>query len=225
MIQNNFLKKITTESVKMNFKTTIYDYPQRSTDWFNIRLGCVTGSGVSNVFAKIKTGESEAKRKYKHKLIVERLTGESQDNDFVSSVMLWGIEKEEMARVAYQEENEVLVKQEGFIKIENEFIGYSPDGLVNENGLIEIKCPTSSKHFEYLDTQEIPKEYINQMLLGMIVTNRGWCDFVSFDPRFPKNMQLFIKRIFAKNFDLDEFLKTIRDFNSDIDQSIKKNTF
>lgn len=209
----------------MDLKTITYEYPQRSTDWFNVRLGCVTGSGVTNVFAKTKTGESEAKKKYKTKLIVERLTNESQDNDFVSSAMMWGIEKEDMARVAYQEENEVLVKQEGFIKIENEFIGYSPDGLVSENGLIEIKCPSSAKHFEYLDTQEIPKEYINQMVLGMIVTKRGWCDFISYDPRFPKSMQLFVKRIFAKDYDTEEFLKTVREFNNEVEQSIRKHIF
>jgi len=209
----------------MDLKTITYEYPQRSADWFNVRLGCVTGSGVTNVFAKTKTGESEAKKKYKTKLIVERLTNESQDNDFVSSAMLWGIEKEDMARVAYQEENKVLVKQEGFIKIENEFIGYSPDGLVSENGLIEIKCPSSAKHFEYLDTQEIPKEYINQMVLGMIVTKRKWCDFISYDPRFPKSMQLFVKRIFAKDYDTEGFLKTVREFNNEVEQSIRKHIF
>jgi putative phage-type endonuclease len=220
----------------MDLKTITYEYPQRSADWFNVRLGCVTGSGVTNVFAKTKTGESEAKKKYKTKLIVERLkyktkliverlTNESQDNDFVSSAMLWGIEKEDMARVAYQEENKVLVKQEGFIKIENEFIGYSPDGLVSENGLIEIKCPSSAKHFEYLDTQEIPKEYINQMVLGMIVTKRKWCDFISYDPRFPKSMQLFVKRIFAKDYDTEGFLKSVREFNNEVEQSIRKHIF
>lgn len=209
----------------MNLKTMIYEYPQRSTDWFKIRLGCVTGSGVTNIFSKTKTGDSEAKKKYKNKLIVERLTNESQDNDFVNSAMMWGIEKEEMAREAYQEQNEVLVKQEGFIKVDNEFIGYSPDGLVNENGLIEIKCPSSAKHFEYLDSEEIPKEYINQMLLGMIVTNRGWCDFISYDPRFPKSMQLFVKRIFAKHYDIEEFLKSVREFNNEVEQSIRKHIF
>lgn len=204
----------------MDCKTIAYEYPQRSTEWFNVRLGCVTGSGVTNVFAK-----SEAKKKYKTKLIVERLTNETQDNDFVSTAMLWGIEKEEMARVAYQEQNEVFVKQEGFIKIENEFIGYSPDGLVNENGLIEIKCPSSGKHFEYLDSEEIPKEYINQMILGMIVTNRSWCDFISFDPRFPKSMQLFVKRIFAKDYDTEGFLKSVREFNNEVEQAIRKHIF
>lgn len=204
----------------MDCKTITYEYPQRSTEWFNVRLGCVTGSGVTNVFAK-----SEAKKKYKTKLIVERLTNETQDNDFVSSAMLWGIEKEDMARVAYQEQNEVFVKQEGFIKIENEFIGYSPDGLVNENGLIEIKCPSSGIHFEYLDSEEIPKEYINQMILGMIVTNRSWCDFISFDPRFPKSMQLFVKRIFAKDYDTEGFLKSVREFNNEVEQAIRKHIF
>jgi putative phage-type endonuclease len=219
------LKKLTTERIKMDLKTITYEYPQRSTDWINVRMGCVTGSGVTNVFAKTKTGESEAKKKYKTKLIVERLTNESQDNDFVSTAMLWGIEKEEMARVAYQEQNEVFVKQEGFIKIENEFIGYSPDGLVSENGLIEIKCPSSAKHFEYLDSEEIPNEYINQMILGMIVTNRSWCDFISYDPRFTKSMQLFVKRIFAKDYDTEGFLKSVREFNNEVEQSIRKHIF
>lgn len=168
---------------------------QRTDEWYEARLGCVTASRLSDVMAKTKSGYGASRENYKSQLIVERMTGESQSG-FTNAAMEWGIEHEEQARILYEFTFDAAVTEVGFIKhamIKN--FGASPDGFVGDDGLIEIKCPNTKTHLDYILTGKIPPKYILQMHAQMMCTGRFWCDFVSFDPRVPENMQMFVKRV------------------------------
>jgi putative phage-type endonuclease len=169
---------------------------QQTPEWLQMRVGMVTASRMWCVMDKLKDPKKESaeRRKYKKELVFECLTGRAADN-YVSPAMEWGIETEPLAVAAYEMERDVTVQDGGFfIHDEIPRCGASPDGLVGDDGLIEIKCPTSATHIDTLISQTIPPEYEWQMLAEMACTGRQWCDFVSFDPRLPKHLRLFIKR-------------------------------
>jgi len=168
---------------------------QRTDDWFTARLGKVTASRVADVVAKTKSGYSTSRENYMAQLVCERLTGKPAEQ-YSNSAMQWGTETEPLARAAYEAKMDVLVDEVGFIdhpSIVNS--GASPDGLVGADGLIEIKCPNTSTHIDTLLNQAVPKKYADQIFWQMACTGRDWCDFVSYDPRLPPDLQLFIKRI------------------------------
>ena len=168
---------------------------QRTDDWFAARIGKVTASRVADVVAKTKSGYSASRDNYMAQLVCERLTGKPAES-FSNAAMQWGTETEPLARAAYEAKKDVLVDEVGFIdhpSIVNS--GASPDGLVGIDGLIEIKCPNTATHIDTLLSQTVPKKYADQIFWQMACTNRDWCDFVSYDPRLPPDLQLFIKRI------------------------------
>lgn len=167
---------------------------QRSTEWFTARLGKVTASRVADVIAKTKTGYSTSRENYMAQLVCERMTG-TQGESFSSVAMQWGTDQEPLARAAYEAAKDVLVDEVGFI-VHPTIInaGASPDGLVGDDGLIEIKCPNTATHIDTLLSKKVPSKYIAQMQWQMACTGRKWCDFVSFDPRMPDGLQLFIQR-------------------------------
>ena len=168
---------------------------QRSDEWREIRVGKVTASRVADVVAKTKSGYSTSRENYMAQLVCERLTGKPAEQ-YSNSAMQWGTETEPLARAAYEAKMDVLVDEVGFIdhpSIVNS--GASPDGLVGADGLIEIKCPNTATHIDTLLSQTVPKKYADQIFWQMACTGRDWCDFVSYDPRLPPDLQLFIKRI------------------------------
>ncbi len=169
---------------------------QRSPEWFSARLGKVTASRIADVMATLKKGGEAATRKnYRVQLAIERLTG-CQEECFVSSAMQWGTDQEPFARQSYEFITGNEVTEVGFIDHPHiPMSGASPDGLVGTDGLIEIKCPNSATHVEYLMGGTVPSEYVKQMHWQMDCTGRQWCDFVSFDPRLPLELQLFKVRI------------------------------
>ena len=168
---------------------------QRTEEWFAQRLGKVTASRVADVIAKTKTGASASRDNYATQLILERLTNK-QAEFYSNSAMQWGTETEPMARQAYELKRGVFVDEVGFIDHPTiEMSGASPDGLVGKNGLVEIKCPESKTHMEYLLNRKAPAKYIPQMMWQMACTGREWCDFVSFDPRFPENLQILVVKV------------------------------
>ena len=168
---------------------------QRSEAWFQARLGKVTASAVADVLAKTKTGVSASRGNYLIKLAIQRVTGQIEES-YTNDAMQWGIDNEDQARVAYEVASGNFVDQVGFVDHEIiDWFGCSPDGLVNNDGLVEIKCPNSATHWEYFKTKEVPKKYFIQMQAQMSCTGRKWCDFVSFDPRMPEKSQLLIIRV------------------------------
>ena len=168
---------------------------QRTEDWFEARLGRVTASRTADVMAKTKTGYSASRANYMAQLITERLTGRSESG-FSSAAMQWGTETEPQARAAYELMTGRNVVEVGFVQhpVVLDF-GASPDGLVGDDGLIEIKCPNTATHIETLLNEKVPSKYNIQMQVQMLCTDRAWCDFVSFDPRLPGDMAFWMKRV------------------------------
>jgi putative phage-type endonuclease len=168
---------------------------QRTDEWYNARLGKVTASRVADVVAKTKTGYSASRANYMAELICERLTGKQGDS-YQNAAMVWGTETEPMARSAYEAETGALVEGVGFVPHPTlAMAGASPDGLVSYDGLVEIKCPNTATHIDTILTETIPAKYITQMQWQMACTARDWCDFISYDPRVPEKMQLWVKRV------------------------------
>ena len=168
---------------------------QQSNEWFTARLGKVTASRVADVIAKTKTGYSASRDNYMAQLICERLTGQKGES-FTNAAMEWGTQTEPLARSAYENKRSLLVKEVGFINHPRiEMSGASPDGLVADDGLVEIKCPNTATHIDTLLSQKVPTKYITQMQWQMLCCQRKWCDFVSFDNRLPEHLQLFIQEV------------------------------
>lgn len=196
--------------------------PQGSAEWLAERAGCLTASAIADMLAKTKTGESASRANLRARLVAERLTGMPQDS-FSSPAMKWGNEQEPFARAAYEIASGNLVDQVGLVMHPAiPFAGASPDGLVDESGLVEIKCPNTATHIEYLLAGVPPKKYQPQMLWQMECTGREWCDFVSFDPRMPENMQLFIVRFHRDDKALDEIRSEAVAFLAEVDELIKQ---
>lgn len=162
--------------------------------WFNARTGKLTASRMKNAMKYLKGGADSADRKdLKVEILCERLTGDIVDK-FVNTAMQWGIDKEPEAKEQYELKTGRLIKDVGFVdhpKIE--FCGASPDGLVDE-GLIEIKCPTTATHLNWILAGVVPDDHKPQMCLQALCTGRSWVDFVSYDPRMPEANRLFVRR-------------------------------
>jgi putative phage-type endonuclease len=193
---------------------------QRTDDWFSDRLGCVTASKVADVMARTKSGYGAARANYMAQLVAERLTG-TREEGYCNAAMQRGIDLEPQARAQYEFHTGLTVTETGFERhptIEN--CGASPDGLVGEDGLVEIKVPNTATHIATLRGGKIDDRYIKQMHLQMLCTGRKWCDFVSFDDRLPEEMQLHIQRV-----DLDEELAAemeaeVTKFLSELDETV-----
>lgn len=194
---------------------------QGTPEWHQLRLGKVTASRVSDVMAKIKTGESASRKNYRAELVVQRLTGMPSES-FTNAAMEWGTATEPMARIAYEIAKEVLVEQVGFIEHPTiAMFGCSPDGLAHD-GMIEIKCPNSATHIEYLTDNKAPAKYINQMQCQMAVTGRKWCDFVSFDPRLPEDLQLFVVRVERDQKYIDSMEVEVVEFLTEVEGMVNQ---
>jgi hypothetical protein len=165
---------------------------QNSEEWYAIRLGRATGSGFKNVLAKLKSGEASTRRNYRSQLICERLTGQRTET-YTSAAMLWGKEWEGVAREAYETSVGVLIEQVGFAEHPYLMAGASPDGLIGDDGAVEIKCPLPATHIDALINGT--KGYVAEIQGGMWITGRQWCDFVSYSPLFPKHLQLVVERV------------------------------
>lgn len=196
---------------------------QGSPEWFAQRLGHVTASRMSDVLAKGKSGEAVTRAKYRMQIIAERITGLVADS-FSSEAMEWGVEQEQYARLRYQAETGRIVDEaefytHPFIK----WLGASPDGLLNDTGgLLEIKCPKTHTHLGYLLDKKAPAAYINQMQTQMWVTGRAWCDFVSYDPRVPEHLQLFVVRVDRDDALIDKMGIEVNKFLMEVEESINQ---
>jgi putative phage-type endonuclease len=193
---------------------------QRTEEWHQARLGKVTASRIADVMAKTKAGYGASRANYMAELIVERLTGRPGDS-FQSPAMTWGTNTEPLARAAYEAHKGVLVEEVGFVPHPTiPMAGASPDGLVDMDGLVEIKCPNTATHIETLMTGNVPLKYIFQMHWQMICTGREWCDFVSFDPRMPEGMQLFVARYMHSTDTASDLTKEVTAFLKELDEKV-----
>lgn len=193
---------------------------QGSPEWFAARLGKVTASRVADVIAKTKTGWGASRTNYAAELVAERLTGASAEK-FSNAAMAWGTEKEPDARAAYEFYSDATVDLVGFVAhptIRN--AGASPDGRVGVDGLVEIKCPNTATHIETLLGGSVPSKYVTQMQWQMACEGRQWCDFVSYDPRLPESMALFVRRVSRDQAMIEGLEKDVSAFLREVDETV-----
>jgi putative phage-type endonuclease len=196
------------------------DIIQGSPEWFAIRCGKVTASRVADVVARTKTGWGASRTNYMAELVAERLTGAVAEG-YTSPAMQWGTDTEAEARRAYEFYRDVDVVAAGFIlhpRIGQS--GASPDGLVSDDGLVEIKCPNTATHIDTLLSATVPGKYATQMQWQMACTGRRWCDFVSFDPRMPEAMRLFVRRVQWDSEAIAELEKLVTAFLEELDAKV-----
>jgi hypothetical protein len=168
---------------------------QGSKEWFAARCGKVTASRIADVMARTKKGWGAARGHYMDKLVAERITGQPMAQKQVMSLDR-RLEMEPEARVAYEFYSDNEVTEVGVIDhpvIPN--AAASPDGLIGDDGGLEIKCCDTAQHIQMITTGVIDPDYLLQCHFGMACTDRQWWDFVSYDPLMPEEMKLWVKRI------------------------------
>jgi putative phage-type endonuclease len=190
---------------------------QGSEEWIQARLGKVTASRVADVVRKTKSGPAASRANYMAELISERLTGSAAPS-YVSQAMQWGTETEAAARAAYEFMTDKDVTEVGFIDHPIlSMCGGSPDGLVPLHGIVEFKCPLTATHLDYLDTEEVPRDYLIQMHWNMACTSTKYGHFVSFDPRLPPAMQLLIINVTRDDQLLKELTTEVKLFLNELE--------
>lgn len=191
---------------------------QRTEQWFQDRLGHATGSRAADILAGKDT---QARKGYLTQLVTERLTGRAQDS-FVNADMQRGIDVEPLAKAAYQATYE-LTDDVGFVKHPLiRWFGASPDALVGSDGLVEIKCPRSTTHLDYIQSGKPPAKYVHQMMAQLSCTGRKWVDFVSFDDRFPEHLRLFVVRFQPTEEEIEKFESKVKEFLSEVNNLMEK---
>jgi putative phage-type endonuclease len=195
---------------------------QKSPEWFAARLGKVTASRVADVMAKTKTGYSTNRDNYMMELLCQRLTGKAEES-YTNAAMQRGTEMEPIARGCYEALEGVMVEECGLID-HPKIIGFgaSPDGLIGKIGLLEIKCPNTKKHVEFLRTGKPDNKYQWQMTAQMACAGREWCDFVSFDDRLPKELQYAKTRFMRDDVRVSEMESEIKKFLSELNDLEKE---
>jgi putative phage-type endonuclease len=204
---------------------------QRSEEWLQARVGKVTASGFKHVIDRTKAGKRSADgQKYLWQQVIERLTG--QPAPVARTVaMQWGTDQEPAALQAYVEAHILHVEAVGFVQHPTLAVGCSPDGLVTErspatgsasDGLIEIKCPYNSANHLETWLSGMPEEHMAQVQGQMWLTGRQWCDFVSFDPRMPPDLQLYVQRIPRNPEYIATLEREIVGFLSEVDAIVQK---
>jgi putative phage-type endonuclease len=195
---------------------------QGSIEWKQARLGRVTASRVADVIAKTKTGVSASRANYEAQIICERLTGVVVEG-YTNAAMLHGIETEPQARAAYEFMRNVDVVLAEFVEHPRvPMSGASPDGFVGDDGLIEIKSPQQAAHLETLLTNKVPAKYVTQIMWQLAVTERKFCDYVSFNPTFPPHLQLFVQRVHRDEAMISELEREVLAFLADVDRKVSQ---
>lgn len=192
---------------------------QGTEDWFEARLGRATASRFKDVMTKIRSGEAAARKNYKFELVAERLTGQREES-YSNAAMQWGTDNEPVARLRYELSTDHDVEETGFFAHPDIMAGASPDGLVGEDGLLEIKCPNTSTHIETLRRRAVPSQYYWQVQGQLWITNRLWCDFVSFDPRLPENAQFIVIRVNRNDDHIKELALEVENFLDEVELEV-----
>lgn len=186
-----------------------YDIEQRSPEWYAIRLGRLTGSDFHTFL-----GNSETKKNKLLQKACEKITGKIEEEHYISPDMQRGIDLEDEAVFLYEMQTGKEVKKVGFIELD-EFCGCSPDGLVDEDGIVECKAPKDSVFVKQVIEDKIKPEYYTQIQYNLYISDRKWCDYLAYN----KNFKLFIKR-FERD---DEYIEKIKHAKEESVETIKEN--
>ena len=204
----------------------LLDLKQGFAEWLQERIGRCTGSRVKDALAVRKDKQPAAPRtNYLIAVVTERLKGDAVEH-FVTQAMEWGIATEKYARAAYEirtgnEVDRVGISAHATI---DDFMA-SPDGFVGDDGVVEFKCPNSTTHVAWMIADAIPEEHRYQLLAELSCSGRQWVDFVSFDPRLPPRMEMFIKRLertYEVEVEISDMEEGVNLFLSDVQLCIAK---
>ena len=197
---------------------------QGSPEWHAMRAGKVTASKLADLLAKTKTGWGASRANYMAQLVAERLTGQVADS-FKSPAMEWGTATEAEARQTYEFYQDCIVAPVDFVPHPTiPMSGASPDGLLGTDGVLELKCPNTSTHIETLLGQSVPGKYMWQVQWQLACTGRRFADFVSFDPRMPEEMRLFVRRVDRDDEMISEATKQVIAFLAEVDEKVAQLT-
>jgi YqaJ-like recombinase protein len=200
----------------------IIDAPQRSEAWFKARLGRLTGSRAADMCATIKSGEAAARRNLRVQLVLERLTGRSQESAYQSPAMAQGIEREADAVGVYEATAGRLLQTTGFLVHPSLMAGCSLDGHVGDfEGIVEVKCPIAATHLDYLRSGVIPDAYMKQIIHGLWITGAGWCDWLSYSPDFPEPLQVKLVRVQRDETQMKAYELLVRQFLAEVDKEVE----
>lgn len=199
----------------------IHDVEQRTDEWLRLRLGRINSSDAAAMLATIKSGEAAARRDLRLRICCERLTGLVPEAGFVSAEMIRGNEKESEARAAYEVETGAMVEIVGYVTHDDLMAGYSPDGFVGADGLIEIKAPKTTTHLKYLREDRVPLDYAQQCRHALYLTGREWIDFVSFDDRLPEKLQFHCVRMTRAQAAVDHYARSLEAFLAEVDTELE----
>ncbi len=195
---------------------------QRTDEWFAARNGKVTASRIADLRRRTQKGWAASRKDYMADLIAERLSGEHIPGR-TGAARRWGQEIEPEAKRAYEFYRDAEIVEVGFIPHPTiASAGASPDGLVGETGLVEFKCPTVLTHLETLETDVIASEYLQQMQWQMACTGRQWCDFASYDPRYPEAMKLYVQRVKRDDGMIEAIEEDVIAFLSELEERVSR---
>lgn len=193
---------------------------QGSPEWLAARCGKVTASRVADLVAKTKSGWGASRANYMAELIAERLTG-TPASSFINAAMQWGTDTEPQARAAYEFIHDQDVVEVGLVPHQHiEMSAASPDGLVGDEGMLEIKCPNTATHIDTLLGQKVPAKYNTQMQWQMACADRNWCDFVSYDPRLPEHLSMWVSRVDRDDERIKELETLVVEFLAELDEKL-----
>lgn len=200
----------------------VHDVRQRSDQWHALRCGRFTASQAAAMLSQGKgNAESVGRRDLRLQIVCERLTGQSQDDAFVSPAMQRGTEKEADAFAAYEALTGNVATSVGFVSHDTLLAGCSPDGVIGVfEGLLELKCPKTATHLYYLRSKTVPKDYLAQIHHALWITGAQWCDFVSFDDRLPAHLQVVHLRVPRVEVDITAYQLAARLFLSEVDAEV-----
>ena len=195
---------------------------QRSPEWYAARCGSLGASQVADAIARTKTGWGASRANVMATLIAERMTGTTSES-YSNAAMRWGIDTEPQARAMYELYSGWDVVEVGIFK--HPAISWthaSPDGVIGDYGLVEIKAPNTATHIDTLLTQSIDGRYITQMQWQMACSGAHWCDFVSFDPRMPEELQLWVRRVERDVNRIGELEDMVATFLAELDAKLAR---
>lgn len=201
---------------------TVLDVPQRSAEWYQARLGRLTGSCAGDMLATIKTGEAATRRNLRLRLVLERLTNKSQESTFISAAMQSGIDREADAVAAYEAQSGVFVERTGFLVHPSLMAGCSLDGHVDDfDILVSVKCRQPAAHWEFLRYGKVPADAWAQMRHELWMTEALEHHYVSWNPDFPENKQLRIRTFKRDEMDISSYDVEARGFLEGVDTEMR----
>ena len=190
----------------------IKDVEQGTDEWLNLRFGWITASRFKDVMAG---GAGKTRKAYMYHLAAEILTGERAES-YTNEYMEWGTQTEPQARAMYELDSGNSVDQVAFIRHDTLKAGCSPDGLIGESGLVEFKCPKTTTQIETFLSGKMPTTHVAQVQGQLWISEREWCDFVSFDPRINGEASYFCIRVERDEKKIKEIEQAVIKFQDDL---------